>query len=94
MSAVLVYHFSPGALPSGFLGVDVFMALSGFIVTNLLLRERARVGRISIGAFWGRRFRRLVPALVLMVIVIGLLIENVIFRWVETRTVRRWGMQN
>jgi peptidoglycan/LPS O-acetylase OafA/YrhL len=75
VTAVLVYHFSPGALPSGFLGVDVFMALSGFIVTNLLLRERARLGRIHIGAFWGRRFRRLVPALVLMVIVVTALLR-------------------
>ena len=75
VSAVLVYHFSPGLLPSGFLGVDVFMAVSGFIVTNLLLRERARLGRIHIGAFWGRRFRRLVPALVLMVIVVSALLH-------------------
>jgi peptidoglycan/LPS O-acetylase OafA/YrhL len=75
VSGVLVYHFSPGALPSGFLGVDVFMAVSGFIVTNLLLRERARLGRIRVGAFWGRRFRRLVPALVLMVVVVTALLR-------------------
>jgi peptidoglycan/LPS O-acetylase OafA/YrhL len=64
---VLIFHLSPGALPSGFLGVDVFMALSGFIVTELLLREHARTGRLRIGAFWGRRFRRLVPPVMVLV---------------------------
>ena len=64
---MLVFHLSPGSLPSGFLGVDVFMALSGFIVTELLLREHARTGRLRIGAFWGRRFRRLVPPVMVLV---------------------------
>jgi peptidoglycan/LPS O-acetylase OafA/YrhL len=63
-------------LPSGFLGVDVFMVVSGFIVTNLLLRERQRHGRINVTAFWGRRFRRLVPALVVMVIVVTELVRR------------------
>jgi peptidoglycan/LPS O-acetylase OafA/YrhL len=57
-------------LPSGFLGVDVFMVVSGFIVTNLLMRERDSTGRIRLGAFWGRRFRRLVPALMLLLVVV------------------------
>jgi len=76
VAAVVVYHFSPGLLPSGFLGVDVFMVVSGFIVTNLLLRERQRNGRINVAAFWGRRFRRLVPALVVMVIVVTELVRR------------------
>ncbi len=76
VAAVVVYHFAPGLLPSGFLGVDVFMVVSGFIVTNLLLRERQRNGRINIAAFWGRRFRRLVPALVVMVIVVTELVRR------------------
>ncbi len=76
VAAVVVYHFSPGLLPSGFLGVDVFMVVSGFIVTNLLLRERTRSGRINVAAFWGRRFRRLVPALVVMVIVVTELVRR------------------
>jgi peptidoglycan/LPS O-acetylase OafA/YrhL len=70
--AVLVYHLSPGSLPSGFLGVDVFMAVSGFIVTELLLRERERTGRLRIGAFWGRRFRRLVPPVMVLVASVSL----------------------
>ena len=75
MSAVVLYHFSPRSLPSGFLGVDVFMVVSGYIVTTLMLRERERAGRIRVGAFWGRRFRRLVPALAFMVIVVSALVR-------------------
>jgi peptidoglycan/LPS O-acetylase OafA/YrhL len=59
-------------LPGGFLGVDMFMVVSGFIVTRLLLREFDGSGRIRVGAFWGRRFRRLVPALAFMLLVVSL----------------------
>ena len=69
--AVVVYHLSPNLLPSGYLGVDVFMAVSGFIVTELLLRERQRTGRLRIGAFYGRRFRRLVPPLMVVVVCVS-----------------------
>jgi len=72
VSAVVLYHLSPRALPSGYLGVDVFMVISGFIVTTLLLREYGRDGRVRVGAFWGRRFRRLVPALVFMLVVVSI----------------------
>jgi peptidoglycan/LPS O-acetylase OafA/YrhL len=65
--AVLAYHLAPHRLPSGFLGVDVFMALSGFIVTELLVRERDRTGALNVAAFWGRRFRRLVPPVMVLV---------------------------
>jgi peptidoglycan/LPS O-acetylase OafA/YrhL len=70
VTAVLLYHLSPRALPSGFLGVDVFMVVSGFIVTGLLMRERERVGGVRVSAFWGRRFRRLVPAVMVLVVVV------------------------
>ena len=65
--AVLIFHLAPNQLRSGFLGVDVFMALSGYIVTELLVRERERSGRLRVTAFWGRRFRRLVPPLMVLV---------------------------
>ena len=64
---VLVYHLWPRHLPSGFLGVDVFMVLSGFLITGLLVRERDATGRVRFGAFFGRRFRRLVPAVMLLI---------------------------
>jgi peptidoglycan/LPS O-acetylase OafA/YrhL len=65
---VVLYHVLPGAFPGGGLGVDIFFVLSGFLITGLLLDERTRTGRIRLGAFWARRARRLVPALVLVVL--------------------------
>ncbi|MGK5637078.1 acyltransferase family protein [Streptomyces sp. URMC 126] len=59
--AVLLFH--AGHLSGGFLGVDLFFVLSGFLITGLLLREAADRGRIGLFAFWVRRARRLLPAL-------------------------------
>lgn len=65
---VVLYHLFPTwFLHSGFVGVDAFFVISGFLITSLLLRERAATGRIALGAFWARRARRLVPALVAVV---------------------------
>ena len=61
--AVLVYHLDPAWLPGGFLGVDVFFVVSGFLITTLLQREALAHGRIALGRFWSRRARRLLPAL-------------------------------
>ncbi|MBZ6175411.1 MULTISPECIES: acyltransferase [Streptomyces] len=59
-----VLFFHAGHFDGGFLGVDLFFVLSGFLITGLLLEEaRARDGRIDLVAFWGRRARRLLPAL-------------------------------
>ncbi|GAA2844627.1 peptidoglycan/LPS O-acetylase OafA/YrhL [Leucobacter komagatae] len=66
---VLVYHLFPKALPGGFLGVDVFFVMSGFLITSLLLRELEGTGRIDLLAFWRRRARRLLPAVALVVLV-------------------------
>ncbi|MEE6297276.1 acyltransferase family protein [Georgenia wangjunii] len=67
--AVLVYHLRPTSLPGGFLGVDVFFVLSGFLITTLLLREMRTRGRLDLPRFWVRRARRLLPALVTVVAV-------------------------
>lgn len=69
VALVVVYHLFPAALPGGFLGVDVFFAISGFLITTLLLAEHRRHGRISLSEFWRRRARRLLPALALVLIV-------------------------
>jgi peptidoglycan/LPS O-acetylase OafA/YrhL len=69
--AVLVFHFGAGWLPGGFIGVDVFFALSGFLITSLLVREYRQTGRIDLWAFWGRRARRLLPALLLLLVVLA-----------------------
>ncbi|TQJ29719.1 acyltransferase family protein [Microbacterium sp. SLBN-146] len=67
---VVVYHlFPPFVLAGGFIGVDVFFVISGFLITTLLLREHAATGRIRLGQFWLRRARRLLPALALVVTV-------------------------
>jgi peptidoglycan/LPS O-acetylase OafA/YrhL len=62
----MAYHAGVSWLPGGLLGVDVFFVLSGFLITSLLLSEKARTGRISLLGFWGRRARRLLPAMVLL----------------------------
>jgi peptidoglycan/LPS O-acetylase OafA/YrhL len=59
--AVVAYHLELGVLPAGFLGVDLFFTISGFIITALLVREFEASGRVALGAFWMRRVRRLVP---------------------------------
>jgi peptidoglycan/LPS O-acetylase OafA/YrhL len=70
VALVVLYHlFPPALVPGGFVGVDVFFVISGFLITSLLLREHDATGRIRLGAFWVRRARRLVPALVLVVTV-------------------------
>lgn len=60
--AVLVYHIWPKALPGGYVGVDVFFVISGFLITGLLVREFERSGTVSLVQFYGRRIRRLLPA--------------------------------
>ncbi|MEO7124283.1 MAG: acyltransferase family protein, partial [Lacisediminihabitans sp.] len=67
--AVILYHLSPGLVVGGYLGVDIFFVISGFLITALLLREKASSGRIRLGHFWLRRARRLLPALLALVLV-------------------------
>jgi peptidoglycan/LPS O-acetylase OafA/YrhL len=62
IALVLVFHLGAPWLPGGYLGVSVFFTLSGFLITSLLLSERAGTGRIDVGAFYVRRLRRLLPA--------------------------------
>lgn len=61
--AVVGYHADLRWLRGGFLGVDVFFVLSGFLITGLLLEEQGSTGTVALRSFWARRFRRLVPAL-------------------------------
>ncbi len=68
---VIGYHLNLGNfLPAGFLGVDVFFTISGFIITALLLQEHAHTGRIDFVAFYLRRARRLFPAALAMLLVV------------------------
>ena len=66
--AVIVYHANREWLGGGFLGVEVFFVISGYLITLLLIAERERVGTVSLRHFWIRRARRLLPALFTLLI--------------------------
>ncbi|WP_250307680.1 acyltransferase family protein [Streptococcus sp. Marseille-Q3533] len=67
---VLLYHFFQTIFPGGFFGVDVFFTFSGFLITSLLLEEFSQKGEIDIIGFFRRRFYRIFPPVVMMVLVI------------------------
>lgn len=67
VAVVGVVAFHLGHLRGGYLGVDLFFVLSGYLITSLLLVEWEHTGRIGLGAFWSRRARRLLPALFLLI---------------------------
>ncbi|HEX3360122.1 MAG TPA: acyltransferase, partial [Solirubrobacterales bacterium] len=67
--AVFGYHAGLGWLPGGFLGVDVFFVISGYLITSLLLREFRGTGHIELARFWIRRARRLLPAVGVLIAV-------------------------
>jgi peptidoglycan/LPS O-acetylase OafA/YrhL len=69
--SVLAYHLDAGWMRGGFLGVDTFFVLSGFLITSLLIGEWARRGGISFAGFWARRARRLLPALLLVLLAVA-----------------------
>ena len=69
---VLLYHAGIDWLPGGFLGVDVFFVISGFLITSLILEEYDRSGRIDFKRFYLGRARRLLPAVVVLLIVVGI----------------------
>jgi peptidoglycan/LPS O-acetylase OafA/YrhL len=77
VTGVLVFHAKPEWLPGGFLGVDVFFALSGFLITSLLLAELGETGSVRFGRFYVRRARRLLPALFLVLIATSVLATTV-----------------
>ena len=79
VAGVVLYHAGVSWMPGGFLGVDVFFVLSGYLITSLLLAERRRKGRVGFKAFWMRRARRLLPA-VLLVVFVCLLAASTIAR--------------
>lgn len=61
LGLVLLYHAGVPWFPGGYVGVDVFFVVSGFLITGLLLREAERHGKVSLLRFYGRRARRLLP---------------------------------
>ena len=67
---VLLYHYFQGVFPGGFIGVDIFFTFSGFLITSLLIDEFTRSRTIDIMGFLKRRFYRIVPPLVFMILII------------------------
>lgn len=65
---VVLYHFWPGRLTGGYIGVDVFFVISGFLITGHIARELLGTGTVKLGQFWARRARRLLPASLLVLL--------------------------
>ncbi len=84
---VVLYHAHFLGLDGGFIGVDVFFVISGFLITNLLLREHDTAGTISIGNFYARRARRLLPASALVIALTAL----ASWVWLEPLRLRNVG---
>lgn len=79
MLLVVMFHCGVPGFDGGFIGVDVFFALSGYLITGLILNEIARTGTLSFRNFYARRARRLLPAaglVVLSTLVLGLLVYS------------------
>lgn len=75
---VVVYHLWPEGVTGGYIGVDVFFVVSGFLMTAQLMREAERDGRIRVGAFWARRARRLLPASLLVALLTAVAVVAVV----------------
>lgn len=73
---VVIYHFWPGRLPGGYVGVDVFFVISGFLITGHLMRELTATGGVRLAQFWARRARRLLPASLLVLLVCAVAVST------------------
>ncbi len=74
MVAVLLYHAEVSWIPGGFLGVDVFFVISGYLITMLLLEEHRETGAIGVRRFYVRRARRLLPALFVLLLAVAVVV--------------------
>jgi len=81
VATVFIFHAGATWLPGGFLGVDFFLVISGYLITSLLVAEQRSGGRIDLWRFWLRRVRRLIPALLLAIA--GTLVAMLILHWDE-----------
>ena len=78
---VVAYHAGVPGLTGGYIGVDVFFVISGYLITRLMLDEHASTSHIDLLAFWSRRIRRIVPALVTMLAIVAVAGAFVLLPW-------------
>jgi peptidoglycan/LPS O-acetylase OafA/YrhL len=84
---VFLFHLGVRGFHAGFLGVDIFFVLSGFLITSLLLNEMRTTGRVGLAGFWARRVRRLMPALVVLLLVVAV-VTAATATFTERRSIR------
>ncbi|QIM19317.1 acyltransferase [Leucobacter coleopterorum] len=73
VGVVLLFHANAPFLPGGFVGVDVFFVISGYLITGILLREATATGRIRLASFYAKRARRILPAATIVLVATGIL---------------------
>lgn len=102
VALVVIFHLNVTLLPGGYIGVDVFFVISGFLITAHLLREVERTGTVKLSQFWARRVRRLLPAAFTVLVVSAvaalllmprsLLIQNLTEMGQASLYVLNWGL--
>lgn len=92
--SVLLYHLGAPWLRGGFLGVDIFFVLSGYLITGLLVAEHAATGRISLPRFLARRARRLLPALLILLLAVAVGVRTLrpVTEWIPRGEDLRWAL--
>lgn len=78
--SVVLFHLWPNRLPGGFVGVDVFFVISGYLITAHLVREVELTGRLRLGRFWAARARRLLPASLLTLLITAVAVMLIVPR--------------
>ena len=101
VTPVILFHINPEFLPNGYLGVDLFFVISGFVITKTLLKEKNIFGEFKITSFFLRRVKRIYPALILMVsisilliVVFGVLNKNNFNFFLKTGLFSIFGISN
>lgn len=98
----MIFHYWPSVIPGGYIGVDVFFAISGFLITGHLVREVDKSGGVSLSGFWARRARRILPAALLVLLfcavatflIVPLNLWDQFFREIQASTlyVENWNL--